>query len=333
MKRIALFVYLVLLSTSHVVVSGESVQDEYMARLLSDPEASKFQMTWDGCGGGKFDGRVVEPGCLRVHEVRMLETPPREAVGLGGPEAQYGWISFSDFGHTKFMCGLRKSSDQVADPDVFFIDINHNGHLEQTEILEGILAEYPPLDKIHYGVIDIPLQDGDQSRIHRVFVWYGKFNDLYLVSHCYTQGQIRLGSQEVTAVLVDYSCDGRYSSGSTVDGHWESLGPAEREYDRIGWDADGDDKIGPWEQHFVGSHLVHEGDVYQVGCTPDGQTLAVVPVELPMGRLQMPTQKAFVRLIGDVGPMNLRIAHGAIDVPAGTYQVDYLYIEEADDDG
>ena len=38
-------------------------------------------MTWHGCGNGKFEDKVLEPGCLRVHEVQMLETAPREAAG------------------------------------------------------------------------------------------------------------------------------------------------------------------------------------------------------------------------------------------------------------
>lgn len=333
MKKTTLFSFLILLISHQAIVWGDEDEGGNMARLLAHPRASLFQMTWHGCGNGKFEDKVVEPGCLRVHEVQMLETPPREPTGLGGSEAQYGRIAFSDFGHTEFMCGLQKSSDEVADPDILFIDINHNGHLEQTEMLKGILVDYPPLDKIHYGVIDIPLQGRDQSRMHRVFVWYGRFNDLYLVSHCYMQGRVRLGSREVTAVLVDYNCDGRYSSGITIDGHWESLGPEERDYDRIGWDADADGKINWQEQHFVGSYLVCDETVFRIGSTPDGQTLAVVPLELPMGRLHMPTQNAFVRLVGDAGPMNLRITDGAVDVPAGTYRVDYLSIEEADDDG
>lgn len=333
MKRTTLISFLMLLISHQATLCGKQDNGEDMTRLLSHPRASRFQMTWHGCGEGKFEARVVEPGCLRVHEVRMLEIPPREAAGLGGPEAQYGRISFSDFGRTKFMCGLQKSSDQVADPDIFFIDINHNGHLEQTEILRGVLAEYPPLDKIHYGVIDIPLQSRGQSRIHRVFVWYGKFNDLYLVSHCYTQGQIRLGRRELTAVLVDYNCDGRYGSGRPNSEKIDRFRARELEYDRIGWDANGDGKIDWQEQHFIGSCLVHEGEVFQVGCTPDGQTVAIVPVELPMGRLQMPTENAFVSLVGEFGPMNLRVTHGAIDVPAGTYRVDYLYIEEPGEGG
>lgn len=321
MKRITLISLMTLLISHQPVACGRQDKGGDMARLLNDPRASTFQMTWHGGGAGRREGMAVEPGCLRVYEVRMFETPPREAAGLGGSKAQYGRIEFSDFGRTTFTCGLKKSSERIADPDIFFVDVNQNGHLEKDELLKGIPI-YERLDKIHYGVIDIPLRDRNRSRIHRVFAWYGKFNDLYLVSHCYMQGRIRLGDKEVTAVLVDYNCDGRYDSAEGV-----------MVCDRIGWDADGDGKIVSWEQHFVGSYLVCDGKVFQVGCTPDGQTLAVVPVEVPMGRLQMPANNAFVRLVGEEGPINLGITDGVIDVPAGIYQVDYLSVEEPDDDG
>ena len=333
MKKITLISLMALLISQQPVVCGEQDKGGNMERLLSNPKASTFQMTWHGGGVGKLEGMAVEPGCLRVHEVRMLETPPREAAGLGGTEAQYGRIEFADFGQTKFTCGLKKSSEKVEYLDVFFVDLNHNGRLEPTEIFKGVPATYPPLDKIHYGVIDIPLRDRNRSRAHRVFVWYGKYDDLYLVSHDYMQGQIRIGGREVTAVLVDYNCDGRYTSGRTSPESIGTLGPRELDHDRIGWDADGDGMIQWAEQHFVGSYLVCDGELFRIGCTPDGRTLAVVPVEVPMGRLQMPANNAFVRLVGDVGPVNLRITDGAIDVPAGTYRVDYLYIEEPDDNG
>jgi len=333
MKKIIPIFFLISLIARQPVMCGGQNKNEDMALLLSDPKASTFQMTWHGGGVGKLEGMAVEPGCLRVHEVQMLETPPREAAGLGGTEAQYGRIEFADFGQTKFMCGLKKSSEKVEYLDVFFIDLNHNGRLEPTEIFKGVPATYPPLDKIHYGVIDIPLRDRNRSRAHRVFAWYGRYDDLYIVSHCYMQGQIHIGGREVTAVLVDYNCDGRYTSGRTSPESIGMLGPQELDHDRIGWDADGDGMIQWAEQHFVGSYLVCDGELFRIGCTPDGQTLAIVPVEVPMGRLQMPANNAFVRLVGDVGPMNLRITDGAIDVPAGTYRVDYLYIDEVGDNG
>ena len=149
MKRITLISFLILLISHQPIVCGGQDKGGDMARLLSDPRASTFQMTWHGGGAGRREGLVVEPGCLRVYKVRMLETPPREATGLGGSEAQYGRIEFSDFVRTKFMCGLKKSSDEVTDPDIFFIDINHNGYLEQTEMFKGILVNEPPLD-IHF---------------------------------------------------------------------------------------------------------------------------------------------------------------------------------------
>ena len=99
------------------------------------------------------------------------------------------------------------------------------------------------------------------------------------------------------------------------------MGPRELDYDTIGWDVDGDGKIHWTEQHFIGSHFVCDGRVFQVACTRDGKTLAVVPVEVPMGRLQMPAQSAFVRLIGKAEPIILRITEGAIDVPAGIYRL------------
>ena len=332
MKKIILLSLVTLLLSQPPLVYGKQDKGGEMERLLSNPKASVFQMTWHRGGPGKLD-IVIEPGCLRVHEVRMLVTPSPETMGLGGTKAQYGLIEFADFDRTKFTCGLKKTSEDLEAPDVFFVDLNHNGRLEPTEIFKGNPATYPPLDKIHYGSMDMVLHDRDRERVHRVFAWYSKFNDLYIVSHCYMQGWIRIGGREVTAVLVDYNCDGHYTSGRTSSESIGTLGSRDLDYDRIGWDTDEDGKIEWDEQHFVGSYLVCDGNVFQVGCTPDGETVAVVPVKVPMGHLQMSTQNAFIRLVGNMGPMNLRISKGTITVPAGKYQVDYLYIEETDDKG
>jgi len=321
MKNITYYSSITLLIFYLSVACGKQNVGGNTADILNDPKVSKFQMTWHGGGSGMFEGMTVKPGCLRVYEVRMLETPPREAIDLAGSEAQYGQIEFEDIDQTKFICGLKKSSERNVDPDIFFIDLNHNGKLEKDEFHQGI-SIYERLDKIHYGVMDIPLRDQNQSRMHRVYAWYGKYDDLYLVSHCTMQGRIRLGGKEVSAVLVDYNCDGRYDTTGGIQTN-----------DRIGWDADGDGKIDWREQHYIGSYLVYGGEVFRVGCTPDGRTVGVVPVEVPVGCLQMPTKHAFVCLIGDEGPMNLRITYGAIDIPAGKYQVNYLYIEEPDDNG
>ena len=133
---------------------------------------------------------VALAGCGTRSEQKPVESRKRSSVipsqglpTLGDylPPLDNGRIEFADFGRTKFTCGLRKSSDEIADPDVFFIDINHNGRLEQNEILKGTETDEQPLEKIHYGAIDIPLRDRNQARTHRVFVWYGTYSDLYLV--------------------------------------------------------------------------------------------------------------------------------------------------------
>ncbi len=41
------------------------------------------------------------------------------------------------------------------------------------------------------------------------------------------------------------------------------MGLRELDYDTIGWDADGDGKIHWTEQHFIGSHFVCDGRVFQ----------------------------------------------------------------------
>jgi hypothetical protein len=262
---------------------------------------------------------------------------PKEAPGMTGPGAVYGVVKFFDFGQTKFTCGLRRSSNDAEVYDVFFIDLNHNGTLQEDEVLKMYSRKDRGGDYIdcYYGVVNLTLQDEDGPRTHRAFVWRRGWSrtggELYLVSHCYMTGRIRLGDKEVTAVLVDYDCDGRYDSGRRTVG---PPGPFMcRGFDKVGWDKDGDGKIQWHELHYISGYALHEGKVYRVEALPDGELLAALPVEVPMGRLQMPAKNATVRLVGEVGPIDLRITDSVIDVPAGTYWVASLMLMEPGDDG
>ena len=298
-------------------------------------------MTWHPGGDEKTENIPVSGACLRVYNVQILQIPPSEWSNTTALDTVYGQIRFYDYGQTEFTCGLRKSSEQVLGYNELFIDLNDNGRLDKKELFKSKYHEStmgPDVVDCHYGPVDFTLKDRDCRRIHRVFAWYHMLSssspgEFYLTTQCYLDGQIHLGDKELTAVLVDYNCDGRYGSGRTSYEWIGTLGPRELDYDRIGWDADGDGKIQWTEQHFIGSYIICDGKVFQIGCKPDGQTLAVVAVDTTMGHLQMPTRNAFVRLVGDVGPINLRITDGAINVPAGKYWVDYLYIEESDDSG
>lgn len=305
------------LSVSHEVVYAPST----LQAPTSGP--ATFQMTWQAGGAGRRENMNV--GSLRVYEIELRESPPQGAESLAAPGMRYGVAQFADEGHSSFVCGLRRPPVGVTGYESFFIDLNHNGSLEDNEILPA-KPVFEGLTALEFGAVDLPLRGAGGPHKHRVFVHTNRYGPLYLSSHCYTRGRIRLGERELDAVLVDYNCDGRYTAGKVTEESIGSLGPRELDYDLIGWDANGNGKVEYVEQHFIGSYTVSEGRTYRIDCSPEGLTVTVTALDLPVGRLQMPGKNAFARLIGPLGPFNLLMPDGASPVPADVYRVEYALV-------
>lgn len=337
---ILILLLLVCISCTPAKCDGKN-NNENVSNFVADSNASIFPMTWHPGGAEKQENMPVHPSCFRVYHIETQPTPPKEVKKPLDSGVEYGQAVFADFGQTKFICGLRKSSEKVVGFDEFYIDLNHNGLLEKAELFKGKYHDStmgPDVIDCPYGPIDLTLSNQDGQRIHRVFAWYHMLSafssgELYLNSHCYLDGQIRLGNKQVKAVLIDYNCDGRYGSGQTSLQWIGTLGPPEMDYDRIGWDIDGDGEIHYTEQHYVGSCTIYKDRPYRIDSSPDGRTVTVRELKVPMGYLRMPAKRAYVSLVGELGPIYLNMSDGVTAVPAGTYWVDYAGIEEPDDSG
>jgi protocatechuate 3,4-dioxygenase beta subunit len=268
-------------------------------------------------------------GSRRVYEIELFHSPPRGAEGLTGPGRRYGTVVL-DEGRSRFVCGLQAAGAGIIKHESFFIDLDRNGSLQDVEIVKA-KPVFEGLTALEFGAIDLTLQGADPPCRHRVFVHTNKYGPLYLASHCYTKGRIALGNGQVEAALLDYNCDGRYAAGKVTPEAIGSLGPRELDYDLIGWDADRDGKIEWTEQHYVGSYAICGDEVYRIDCAPDGLTVTVTELDLPMGKLQMPGPNAFVRLVGPLGPFSLLMPEGTGAVPAGTYPVDCAVLWDTPD--
>ncbi len=284
-------------------------------------------MTWCAGGAGRRENMAV--GSRRVYEIELFDSPPRGAEGLMAPGRRYG-TAYLDEGWSLFVCGLQAATAGTITHESFFIDLDHSGSLQEGEIFKA-RPVFKGLTALEFGAIDLTLPGADGPRTHRVFVHTNKYGPLYLASHCYTKGHIALGNRQVEAALLDYNCDGRYAAGKVTPEAIGSLGPRELDYDLIGWDADRDGTIKWTEQHYIGSYAVCGDELYRIDCSPDGLTVTVTELDLPMGRLQMPGPNAFVRLVGPLGPFSLLMPEGAGAVPAGTYPVDYVVAWETPD--
>lgn len=323
---------MVVISTALMAVwSGATLRaDEPPGASADDPSSKQpsgetFTMTWHAGDPSQRDG--LNAGMLRVFEIHLADVPPAGAEKLPTANAKFGIVQFADEGQSRFACGLRETSLDGRKDSSFFIDLNRNGALEDGEVLQGT-AVFAGLTAVELGAADLLLGSPDRPRKHRVFVHTNAYGPLYLTSHCYTRGRIRLGDREIEATLLDYNCDGRYASGRVVEEAIGSLGPRESDFDRISWDADGDGQIGMTEQHFIGSYVLSGEKAYRIDCSTDGLSVRVAPLDLPMGRLQMPPGYAYVCLVGPLGPFSVRMPDASVAVPAGTYRVDYAGVWE-----
>ena len=303
---------------------------------------AEFEMTWHPGGAEKQENIPLAPGCFRVYRIETEPNLPEDLKSPLGSNVEYGLATFLDYGKTKFVCGLKKSHEKVVGFDELYIDLNHNGLLEKTEMFKGTYHDStmgPNVIDCYYGPVDLPLNDWNGQRIHRVFAWYHMLNafdtgEFYFNSHCYLDGRIRLGDKEIEIVLIDYNCDGRYSPGR-VNPEWTGIFVDQREndYDRIGWDIDGNGEIHYTEQHYLGSCTIYNNRAYQIDSSPDGRKVTVRELKVPMGYLRMPAKKAYVRLVSELWPVTLNMSDGVTAIPTGTYQVDYASIEEPNDSG
>jgi peroxiredoxin len=313
------------------VAQAGDVQGDTL-RLFNDPKAAIFEMIWHGGGPGEDDIKPLGGICRRFQVVELSSVAPPQANVMVSPGTLYGRIHFHNSGQTTFLCGLKESSDAITEYDILFVDLNHDGHLKENEIYKGIPGTSWH-SKTVYGAIDLPLSDRGRSRVHRVFAKYSR-DLIYMVPLCYMQGRIHIGGKEVTAVLVDYNCDGRYDSGSPSDSPPGSFSaPRELGYDRIGWDANGDGEIKFTEQHMVGGYTVYDDKVYRIGASEDGKKVVVLQVDVPVGQLEMPVDNAFLWVDGQMGPLSLRITKGVTNLPAGTYWIKRLWIWEPSGSG
>lgn len=316
----------VILAVMAVVLPGEGAMES--GTSPGPGEGQTYPMTWCAGGPGRRDG--MNAGMLRVFEIELLDAPPAGAEKLPTANTRFGVIQFADEGKSRFVCGLRETSRDGRKDDSFFIDRNRNGILEDGEVLQGTPV-FEGLTATEFGAMDLMLEGSNGPRKHRIFVHTNKYGPLYLTSHCYTRGRIRLGEREVEATLLDYNCDGRYACGQVTEEAIGSLGPRQLDYDTISWDAGGDGRIHWTEQHFVGSYVVSGDKAYRIDCSPDGLAVTVTPLDLLMGRLRMPPGYAFVRLVGPLGPFNVLMPNAEGALPAGTYRVDLAAVWETSD--
>jgi hypothetical protein len=106
-----------------------------------DSNGNTFQMVWHPGGEKKQENIPLSPGCFAVYDIELVPNPPNELKNPLGSGAQYGHASFSDYGKTKFLCGVKKTSEKIVGYDEFFIDLNHNNQIEENEIYKGQFHE------------------------------------------------------------------------------------------------------------------------------------------------------------------------------------------------
>jgi hypothetical protein len=292
---------------------------------LAQTSPTTFEFEWHAGGEGKAD----MPAFGWNRHLKTSTIPPAKLEGIPYFEIRYAKLEFADDAKTSFICGISRSSPALPREayDIFFIDLDRDGRLVEEEILRGTLRKTGrTVTDYHFGALDITLTYDDKPHRCNVFLSrrsFGYGGELYVQSHCYTRGTVRIDDTEFTAVLIDLNCDGRFDGGKQKTDSCDYL-----------WlDFDGDGTCGQDERWYVGGVVQHNGRFLAVSASPDGGKVSIEPYQGELARVNSPFEKMSITLSGPTSPVVLEVNGPVFSLPPGTYTVDNYAVDLAGIDG
>jgi hypothetical protein len=263
------------------------------------------------------DGQYVEPTPARLgltEEPKYHSRQPLYATArLGARKETYTLV-------------LDHSKDQPLGYDILYVDANRDGRITADEKLVGELTNQgmvfgPVRLLIDCGREQCPQwflfrlveqQVRPESTADRVQIQH----HLVVLNAGYYQGVVTFGDQKRLVAVVDADGNGLYN---------DCLREKDVASDRLLIDQNGDGKLdGGYqsdEAQPLGRIVAVGGRYWQLEVAPDGSSLAVKPLDRPLGTLLL-GEGRFSFLVGsDRGVLRVHAEHGIAQLPAGTYRL------------
>lgn len=222
------------------------------------------------------------------------------------------------------MAVLDKSAPDSTTWDLLWVDANGDGRIEASERFA-----LTPAGAVVALEFDRP--DGRTRQHFRMTLAQAPGETRLIWTSCgYYVGRARFGEKSYRVALVDFNANGRFNDA-----------PAEEETgDRLLIDTNDDgvfDLRPPREEELstLSKYVRVDGSYWAVAAAPDGGTLSVDSAKVATGRLQVNEQSLNLTVFGPNGRLALNRAEGQepFTLPAGTYRVQYVRVDRADDRG
>ncbi|MBV9123843.1 MAG: hypothetical protein JO112_10840 [Planctomycetes bacterium] len=243
----------------------------------------------------------------------------REEPHYKSPKPLYATFRLGT-GKDPYTLVLDSSAGQDHGYDLLYLDANRDGRITPGEQL----SPTPGARANSFGPIKLQVENGpDRSpqwflfQLSEYQISEGKTSvQLALVNAGYYQGLVTFGDRKLLLAVADTDGNGLYN---------DLLGTPSRGGDRLLIDRNGDGKLdGGYqseEAQPLGRYVLVDDRYWQLDVAPDGSSVAVQPLDKPLGTLRADVPDPTLILRSDEGALRVRVRDGTVRVPAGKYRL------------
>jgi hypothetical protein len=200
--------------------------------------------------------------------------------------------------------GVPYNDGYVFGPIKVMVDCHGHGHEKCPQWFLVQFSEYEG------GVINTGDGDGAGERTQ-------VYRRIQLCNAGYYEGVVRFGDKEMLIGFVDADGNGLYNSVMKPDD--------EQRNDRLLLDLNGDGKLdGKYnseESQPLGRFVEVGGKYWQIDPSPDGSSVAISPLDRPLGQVKADVKDYTLLLTSEDGVLQVRSKDGYARVPAGKYRL------------
>jgi hypothetical protein len=204
--------------------------------------------------------------------------------------------------------------------DILYLDADRDGRITAEEKLTGLNRDQGYV----FGPVKIMVDCGNEKCPQWFLFQLSEYEyaegtqvqrNLQAVNAGYYQGTVTFGDKKCLVAFVDADADGLYNNYLKTD----------HQSDRLLFDSNNDGKLdGNWQSEEtapLGRHLQVGDRYWRIDLAADGATVAVEPLDQPLGTLRTDIADFTLLLRGEEGVLRVRGTDGTARLPAGKYRL------------